>query len=160
MLATTDRVGNLTVYLEHLTAIEGALTHSGRGKRLDRGKIGEFVLAYDESKRMLSVVAAERVRSVQNMLEINLTTCIQLLVHIFVYDDSTRSFHASGSAINLTQWYAEGTSISHACFICGSEELLLVDSFAQARVYSLTTMQFRSDSRQQKSKSTTNMYIL
>ena len=73
----------------------------------------------------------------------NLTTRMQLLVHIFVYDD-TRGFQANGSAINLTQWYREGTSISHACFICGNEELLLVDSFAQARIYSLTTMQFRS----------------
>ncbi|KAG2340542.1 hypothetical protein BDR05DRAFT_937722 [Suillus weaverae] len=125
LLATTDRVGNLTVYLEHLTAIEGALAHGGRGKRLNRDKIGEFVLAFDESKHMLSVVATEK-----------------LLLHIFVYDD-TRGFQASGSAINLTQWYTEGTSISHACFICGCEELLLVDTFAQARIYSLTTMQFR-----------------
>ncbi|KAG1719880.1 hypothetical protein EDB19DRAFT_2044892 [Suillus lakei] len=125
LLATTDRVGNLTVYLEHLTAIEGVLAHGGRGKRLNHGKIGEFVLAFDESKRMLSIVATEK-----------------FLLHVFVYDD-TRGFQASGSTINLTQWYAEETSISHACFICGSEELLLVDTFAQARVYSLTTLQFR-----------------
>ncbi|KIK47713.1 hypothetical protein CY34DRAFT_8765 [Suillus luteus UH-Slu-Lm8-n1] len=125
LLATTDRVGNLTVYLEYLTAIDNALAHGGRGKRLNRDKIGEFVLAFDESKHMLGVVATEK-----------------LLLHIFVYDD-TRGFQASGSAINLTQWYTEGTSISHACFICGSEELLLVDTFARARVYSLTTMQFR-----------------
>ncbi|OJA15113.1 hypothetical protein AZE42_09078 [Rhizopogon vesiculosus] len=125
LLATTDRVGNLIVHLEHLTAIEGALTHGGRRKKLDRDRIGKFILAFDESRRMLSVVATEK-----------------LLVHIFVYDD-TRGFQANGSAINLTQWYPEGTSISHACFICGSDELLLVDSFTQARVYSLTTMQFR-----------------
>ncbi|KAG1838821.1 hypothetical protein DFJ58DRAFT_860833 [Suillus subalutaceus] len=115
LLATTDR----------LHAIEGALTHWGRGKKLNRDKIGEFILAFDESKRLLSVVARER-----------------LLLHIFVHY-STRDFQASGSAINLTQWYGERVSIIHACFICGSEELLLVDSLAQARIYSLTTMQFR-----------------
>ncbi|KAG2136636.1 hypothetical protein DEU56DRAFT_857679 [Suillus clintonianus] len=125
-LATTDRSGNLTVYLEHLTAIEGALAHGGRGKKLNRDKIGEFVLAFDESKRVLSVVATEK-----------------LLLHIYVYDDTRIGFQANGSAINLTQWYPEGTSIKHASFICGGEELLLVDSSAQARVYSLTTMQFR-----------------
>ncbi|OAX35069.1 hypothetical protein K503DRAFT_868508 [Rhizopogon vinicolor AM-OR11-026] len=125
LLVTTNRVGDLTVYLERLTAIEGALTHSGHGKKLNREKIGDFVLAFEESKRMLSIVVTEK-----------------LLVHTFVYDD-TRGFQANGSAINLTRWYPEGTSISHACFICGSEELLLVDSFAQARIYSLTTMQFR-----------------
>ncbi|KAG1809706.1 uncharacterized protein BJ212DRAFT_1448752 [Suillus subaureus] len=128
-LATTDRFGNLTVYLEHLTAIDGALARGSRGKRLNRDKIGEFVLAFDESRHILSVIATEK-------------ECNQLLLHIFVYDD-TRGFQASGSAINLTQWYTEGTSISHACYICGCEELLLVDTFAQARVYSLTTMQFR-----------------
>ncbi|KAG1886619.1 hypothetical protein F4604DRAFT_1278700 [Suillus subluteus] len=124
LLATTDRHGNLMVFLESLHAIEGALTQ-GRGKKLNRDKIGEFILAFDESKRLLSVVAREK-----------------LLLHIFVHDN-TRGFQASGSAINLTQWYGEGVSIIHACFICGSEELLLVDSLAQARIYSLTTMQFR-----------------
>ncbi|KAG1809694.1 uncharacterized protein BJ212DRAFT_1484392 [Suillus subaureus] len=124
LLATTDRYGNLMVFLESLHAIEGALTQ-GRGKKLNRDKIGEFILAFDESKRLLSVVAREK-----------------LLLHIFLHDN-TRGFQASGSAINLTQWYGEGVSIVHACFICGSEELLLVDSLAQARIYSLTTMQFR-----------------
>ncbi|KAG1809692.1 uncharacterized protein BJ212DRAFT_1379102 [Suillus subaureus] len=125
LLAMTDRSGNLTVYLEHLTAIEGALTHGSRRKKLYRDKIGEFILAFDESKRVLSVVATEK-----------------LLLHIFVFDD-TLGFQANGSAINLTQWYPEESSINHACFICGGEELLLVDTSAQARVYSLTTMQFR-----------------
>ncbi|KAG1720811.1 hypothetical protein EDB19DRAFT_1646869 [Suillus lakei] len=124
LLATADRTGNLMVFLENLTAIEGALTQ-GRGKKLNREKIGEFILAFDESKRLLSVIAREK-----------------LVLHIFVHD-TTRGFQASGSAISLTQWYGEGVSIIHACFICGSEELLLVDSLAQARIYSLTTMQFR-----------------
>lgn len=69
LLATTDRVGNLTVYLEHLTAIDNALAHGGRGKRLNRDKIGEFVLAFDESKLMLGVVATEKVRSTGILLE-------------------------------------------------------------------------------------------
>ncbi|KAG1723067.1 hypothetical protein EDD22DRAFT_790202, partial [Suillus occidentalis] len=126
LLATTDRLGNLTVYLEHFTAIESALVHGGRGKKLNSDKIGKFIIAFDESKRVLSVVATEK-----------------LLLHIFVHDDSRVGFQAISSAINLTKWYPEGTSINHACFICGGEELLLVDTSAQARIYSLTTMQFR-----------------
>ncbi|KAG2136644.1 hypothetical protein DEU56DRAFT_356200 [Suillus clintonianus] len=123
LLVTADRSGHLMVYLESLTTIEGALNR-GRGKRLNRDKIGDFILAFDESKRVLSVVAREK-----------------LLLHNFVHDNIR--FQGSGSAINLTQLYGEGVSIIHACFICGSEELLLVDSLAQARIYSLTTMQFR-----------------
>jgi len=69
LLATTDRFGNLTVYLEHLTAIEGALARGSRGKRLNRDKIGEFVLAFDESMHMLSVIATEKVRSTGILLE-------------------------------------------------------------------------------------------
>ncbi|OJA14299.1 hypothetical protein AZE42_01566 [Rhizopogon vesiculosus] len=123
-LATTDQSGNLTVFLETLTAIEFALARDC-GKKLNRDKIGDFILAFDESKRILCVIAREK-----------------LLLHIFVHDD-TRGFQASGSAINLNLWYGEGTSIVHGCFVCGSDELLLVDSLAQARIYSLTTMQFR-----------------
>lgn len=66
----------------------------------------------------------------------------QLQLHVFVHDES-RGFTASGSAINLNSWYSEGTTIKKACFTSGSEELLLVDSQAIARVFSLTTMQFR-----------------
>ncbi|OAX36473.1 hypothetical protein K503DRAFT_802014, partial [Rhizopogon vinicolor AM-OR11-026] len=123
-LATTDQSGNLTVFLETLTAIESALARDC-GKKLNRDKIGDFILAFDESKRILCIIAREK-----------------LLLHVFVHDD-TRGFQASGSAINLNLWCGEGTSIIHGCFVCGSDELLLVDSLAQARIYSLTTMQFR-----------------
>ncbi|KIJ06916.1 hypothetical protein PAXINDRAFT_19882 [Paxillus involutus ATCC 200175] len=125
LLVVADRNGNLTVYLEGLAGVDGAIQR-GRGKALNREKIGQdFLLAYDESKRMLGVVSSDR-----------------LLLHIFVFDDA-RGFQALGSSINLTAWYNEGSSIRHACFISGTEELLLVDSQAQARVFSLLTLQFR-----------------
>lgn len=69
-------------------------------------------------------------------------TIPQLQLNVFVYDES-RGFTASGSTINLNPWYCEGTTIKKACFTSGSEELLLVNSQAIARVFSLTTMQFR-----------------
>jgi hypothetical protein len=67
---------------------------------------------------------------------------LQLQLNVFVHDES-RGFTASGSTINLNSWYGEGTTIKKACFTSGSEELLLVDSQAIARVFSLTAMQFR-----------------
>ncbi|KAI6111765.1 hypothetical protein EDD17DRAFT_1480234, partial [Pisolithus thermaeus] len=125
LLVVSDRIGNLIVYLDHLTAINAAIAR-GRGKSLNREKIGQdFVLAFDESKRMLGIVSSDK-----------------LLLHIFVHDDA-RGFRAQGSSINLNPWYNEGTFICHSCFVGGSEELLLVDSQAQARIYSLVTMQFR-----------------
>ena len=62
LLIVADRLGNLTVYLESLTGIDGAVSRR-RGKQLNREKIGQdFVLAFDESKRMLSVVSSDKVR--------------------------------------------------------------------------------------------------
>ena len=109
---------------------------------LHRDKIGEeFLLAFDESQAMLALVSCEKVctRELDDRLKLKTP---QLQLHVFVHDNS-RGFTASGSAINLNSWYGEGTTIKKACFTSGSEELLLVDSQAIARVFSLTTMQFR-----------------
>ncbi|KAI6030357.1 hypothetical protein EDC04DRAFT_2572165 [Pisolithus marmoratus] len=125
LFIVADRVGDISVYLETLTAMQGAIQR-GHCKPLKREKIGQdFQFAFDESNRMLGVVSSDK-----------------LLLHVFVYDD-TRGFQAQGSSINLNPWYGEGVFIRHACFICGSEEILLVDSQAQARVFSLVTTQFR-----------------
>ncbi|KAF8548559.1 hypothetical protein OG21DRAFT_1422875 [Imleria badia] len=126
LLVVADRAGNLSVYLDRLEAMDGVISRR-RGKPLNREKIGrDFLLAYDESKNMLAVVSSDK-----------------LQLHIFVFDDA-RGFHALGSTINLRLWYNDvPVSIRHACFASGSEELVLVDSLAQARVFSLVTLQFR-----------------
>ena len=62
MLVVTDRTGNLLVYLDNLAGMDGAIAR-GRGKLLNREKIGhEFLLAYDELKKMLAVVSSDKVR--------------------------------------------------------------------------------------------------
>ena len=64
-------MGNLTVYLDRLEGIDGAIAR-GRGKPLNREKIGQkFLLAYDESKKVLAVVSSDKVRS--------LTSCIHVV---------------------------------------------------------------------------------
>ena len=61
MLVVVDRTGNLNVYLESLAGMDAAISR-GRGKSLNREKIGEvFLLAYDESKKMLAVVSSDKV---------------------------------------------------------------------------------------------------
>ena len=62
LLIVADCLGNLVVYFESLTDIDGAVAR-GRGKQFNREKIGQdFALAFDESKRMLSIVSSEKVR--------------------------------------------------------------------------------------------------
>ena len=48
-----------------------------------------------------------------------------------------------GGKFDLSQWYEQGISVKHACFVSDSEEVLLIDSGAQARIFSLDTRQFR-----------------
>lgn len=125
LLVLIDRNTNLHLHLERLNNIENSIGRM-RGKMLHRDKIGdEFLLAFDESQAMLAVIS-----------------CDKLQLNVFVHDES-RGFTASTNTINLNPWYREGTTIKKACFTSGSEELLLVDSQAIARVFSLTTMQFR-----------------
>lgn len=50
---------------------------------------------------------------------------------------------ALGGAIKLSAWYNPPVSLLFACFVIGSEEIFIVDSSAQARIFSLVTLQFR-----------------
>jgi hypothetical protein len=61
LLVVADRAGNLSVYLDRLEGMDGTIVRC-RGKPLNREKIGqEFLLAYDESKKMLAVVSSDKV---------------------------------------------------------------------------------------------------
>ena len=68
--------------------------------------------------------------------------CFQMELHIFVFDEELKSLRRQGSVIDLSPFYTSaGVSIVHACFVHGSEEILFVDSSAQARIFSLITLQ-------------------
>jgi hypothetical protein len=62
-------------------------------------------------------------------------------LHVFVFDEELKSLRGLGTAIDLLPFYNTGVSIVHACFVHGSEEILFVDSSAQARIFSLITLQ-------------------
>jgi len=137
-----DRNANLHLYLDRLNNIETSIGR-GCGKLLHRSKIGdEFLLAFDESQAMLALISCDKVCNMRDP-NVKLELMVpQLQLNVFVHDES-RGFTASTGTINLNVWYGEGTTIKKACFTSGSEELLLVDSQAIARIFSLTTMQFR-----------------
>lgn len=68
---------------------------------------------------------------------------LQHQLYVFVFDENYGNLSAVGSAVNLSTWYAQGLKLLCICFVCGSEEILLIDSDAQARIFSLITLQFR-----------------
>ncbi|EIW81351.1 hypothetical protein CONPUDRAFT_82336 [Coniophora puteana RWD-64-598 SS2] len=132
LFITSDRMGNVQVYCEPLDALERAINHVRYKKQLSHDKIGDdFLITFNESKQTLAVFESQK-----------------LQLHIFVFDEGARALKASGSTINLAPWYDGTVTIRHACFICGDEEVLLVDSNARGRIFSLLTMQFRPASLQ------------
>ncbi len=49
-----------------------------------------------------------------------------------------------GSPVSLAPWYGQAEiSIIYISFVCGNDEMVLVDSNAQVRVFSFLTLQFR-----------------
>jgi hypothetical protein len=64
-------------------------------------------------------------------------------VHIFAFDEEPISLRGLGPPIDLLPFYDPGVSITHICFVHRSKEILFVDSTAQARIFSLITLQHK-----------------
>jgi hypothetical protein len=89
--------------------MDGA-TANARGKPLNRAKIGqEFLLAYDESKKMLAVVSSDKVYS--------LTFCIRV-VEISHVHSSYCTFLCSTTRGDFRQWEAQSTCIRGTTMRC------------------------------------------
>ncbi|KAK0202722.1 hypothetical protein DFS33DRAFT_1436579 [Desarmillaria ectypa] len=118
--------GNLNIYLEYPSVLDNAIQQNHPKKTVHKDKLGEnLVIAFDETKRMLLLCAPSK-------------------LHIFAFDETHSTLQGWGSAVNLASWYAsQSVSICHACFVCGTEEILLIDNGYQARIFSLITQQFR-----------------
>ena len=68
----------------------------------------------------------------------------KMQLHAFVFDETFKTLQGQGSAINLSPWYNQADiSIMQVSFVCGNDELVLVDSSAQVRIFSFVTLQFR-----------------
>lgn len=133
LLILVDQV-RVTIYLERLPAMDMAIQRHRPVKVLNREKLGEDILfAFDETTRALAVCAPTK-----------------LHLHIFVFDETFKTLQGQGSGINLAPWYSQAaeTSFTHIAFVCGTEELVFVDSTAQARIFSSVSMQFRPASLQ------------
>jgi hypothetical protein len=63
-------------------------------------------------------------------------------LHAFVVDETFRTIQSQGSSVNLALWYSHNvTSIVQLCFVCGRDEVALVDSNAQIKIFSFVTQQ-------------------
>ena len=70
--------------------------------------------------------------------------CQKMQLYVFVFDETFRSLRGLGTAISLAPWYNQAdVSILQLSSVCGSDEVVLVDSNAQVRIFSFITLQFR-----------------
>ncbi|KAI9511300.1 hypothetical protein F5148DRAFT_1172483 [Russula earlei] len=65
-------------------------------------------------------------------------------LYAFVFDATFRTLQGQGSAISLAPWY----NIHRLSSVCGSDEVVLVNSNAQVRIFSFVTQQLRPASLQ------------
>ncbi|KAA1477854.1 hypothetical protein DENSPDRAFT_625472 [Dentipellis sp. KUC8613] len=129
ILITRDGMGEVEIYLEDPASINSAISKGKAKKKFHTEKIGDGILfAFDESKRNLAVCGSSK-----------------LQLHLYAFDESLRTLQAVAK-VDLAPWFKEYSSevaICHACFISGTEEILLIDSHLRARIYSFVTLQFR-----------------
>ncbi|KAF8270133.1 hypothetical protein EI94DRAFT_1572289 [Lactarius quietus] len=125
LLGLVDSQGNVMILLDRLSRIDVAIRSRSYAKLFYQDKIGQTCLfVFDESKRMLAIYASARMQ-----------------LHIFVFDEELKSLRGLGPPIDVLPFYNPGVSITHACFVHGSEEILFIDSSAHARIFSLITLQ-------------------
>ncbi|KAF8270131.1 hypothetical protein EI94DRAFT_1572248, partial [Lactarius quietus] len=125
LLCLVDSDGNVMIILGHLSDIDHAIQSRSYAKFFHWDKIGETCLfALDESMRLFAVYASAKME-----------------LHMFQFDEEFKSLRGSGTKVDLLPFYDAGVSITHACFVHGTEAILFIDSSAQARIFSLILLQ-------------------
>ena len=146
LLVLVDKV-RVTIYLEHLHAIDRAIQRCRPAKVLNREKLGQDALfAFDETTRALAVCAPTKVHYVSLVSGFySEILADQFHLHFFVFDETFKTLWVQGTGINFAPWYSQAieTSITHIAFVRGTEEVVFIDSTAQARIFSFVSMQFR-----------------
>jgi hypothetical protein len=139
-----DSQGDVVIYLDELGHIDAAIKNKSHARVFQQDEIGQTCLfAFDESKRMLAVCASDRVCHCFSGLFHDADQGSQMQLHILAFDEELKSLGGPGTTIDLLPFYDTGISIVHACFVHGSEEILFVDSRAQAKIFSFITLQLK-----------------
>ena len=117
-------------------------------KNLNRDRTGEGVLfAFDEAKRTLAVCASAKVSPVSLVGPETPDFAdfpVKMQLYAFVFDETFKTLQGQGSPINLAPWYGQSeVSILQLYSVFGNDEVVLVDSNAQVRIFSFITQQVR-----------------
>ncbi|KAI0314894.1 hypothetical protein OF83DRAFT_1134774 [Amylostereum chailletii] len=126
LLVVIQDTMRIRIYLEPLGAMHFAISQR-HCKEILIEKVGHgCVFAYDEIRRLLAICSVS-----------------EMELHMYAYDEMFENPRSLGTAIPLHAWMVRDVPPCHMCFIPGTEDVLLVDSSGLARIFSMTTQQFR-----------------
>ncbi|TFK74975.1 hypothetical protein BDN72DRAFT_832681 [Pluteus cervinus] len=128
ILLVEDHDEKLFVYLDKLSSIDHTLNAKNARKKLQKSRIGDgaYLLGFDEARRTLAICT----KTTRNL-------------HLFSFDETFKTLNSWGNALTLSNWYPPEVSLTHLCFVPENDELLIVDSQNEARIFSLISQQFR-----------------
>ncbi|KAJ3570940.1 hypothetical protein NP233_g4078 [Leucocoprinus birnbaumii] len=128
VLFVVDQGDKIGLYLDKLWSMANALHHSQPKKTVDKRRLGgqDIIITFEESKRLLV-----------------LCTPHKPTLYVFMFDEHYGQLQSWASPFELSAWYNNQETVTHICFAIGTEDILLVDSRNQARIYSLVSQRFR-----------------
>lgn len=128
VLFVVDQGDKIGLYLDNLWSIANALQHSQPKKTVDKRRLGghDIIVTFEESKRLLVLCTPQKPT-----------------LYVFMFDEHFGTLQSWASPFELVAWYNNQETITHICFVVGTEDIFLVDSRNQARIYSIVSQRFR-----------------
>ncbi|KAF8607193.1 hypothetical protein BDV93DRAFT_303052 [Ceratobasidium sp. AG-I] len=119
------------IYIEDNVSIDRAINTSPGKVTLHHKSLGGSccIFAFDQTTRLFAIVHGQEET---------------LRLSVYVFDELFVTLRSRGSPISLKGWYDSKVCISKACFISGSEQICLIETSGQARIFSLVMRQFRN----------------
>jgi len=112
-------------------------------KTFSHSRVGtDFRIAVDETSRLLALYSSVEV-CIQLRSRGYDTHFNQLSLIVFQFDEQFTHLQQRGADANLRKWYPSIPAIAHLIFVPGGEELCLIESSGNSRIFSLTTGHFR-----------------
>ncbi|CUA74083.1 GTPase activating protein BUD2 [Rhizoctonia solani] len=133
-LVVVSEQGRTQIYIEENFAIDHAVNSTLGKILLGHDSLGgpNCKFAFDQVTRLLVIIHGKE-------RDLKLST--------YIFDDHFTNLRSRGSPVSLRNWYGnQPIYLKNVCFVSGLEEICLVETSGRARIFSLTTQQFRVSS--------------
>ncbi|KAG8744092.1 Vacuolar protein sorting-associated protein 13A [Ceratobasidium sp. 414] len=128
-LVVISERGKSHIYIEDNLSLDQSINKKSGKVTLNHDSLGgpRCLFAFDQATRLLAIVHGEK----------------ELKLSVYIFDEIFSGLRSRGSPIPFKGWYDASVRIEKVCFVSGTEEVCLIESSGQARIFSLITQQFR-----------------